>query len=93
MGDYADGIIDDGIFEDFGSILDTSYGMGRLGFKQPKKCRSCGYGGLYWGKEDNKWRLYHYTLLYTMKQPEFVLHRCGFKSDGTPVEKSNESLE
>lgn len=46
-------------------------------------CRGCGKGGLHWLKVDGKWRLHHYTLFGDMPRPGYVLHRCGFQSDGT----------
>lgn len=53
-------------------------------FSDPKKCRSCGYAFLFWHKHDGKFRLHHYADLSDGEGPRFVLHRCGFTSDGKP---------
>jgi hypothetical protein len=57
--------------------------MHPVNFGPPKACRRCGYSFLFWHKTDGNWRLHHYALLPGKDAPEYVLHRCGFKSDGT----------
>jgi hypothetical protein len=52
--------------------------------ERPKACRQCGYHFLFWHQVDGVWRLHHYAMLPGKTAPEFVLHRCGFTSDGKP---------
>lgn len=83
MGDYADLTIDEtiGTWDGRSSAL---YGLDARGLKETKTCNSCGYKALYWAKHEGKWRLHHWALLPSEKKPRFVLHRCGFTSDGKP---------
>jgi hypothetical protein len=50
--------------------------------QRPVGCRRCGYHFLFWHKHSGKWRLHHYALLPGEGAPRFVLHRCGYTSDG-----------
>ena len=67
-----------------GAIL-TGFGEPLTLFKEPKTCDRCGKGALYWSKHFGKWRLHHYADLDDGKGARFVLHRCGFTSDGKPI--------
>lgn len=50
------------------------------------KCRRCERSFLFWHKVEGEWRLHHYADLADGQGPRFVLHRCGFNSDGTPTQ-------
>lgn len=51
---------------------------------RPKTCQRCGKHFLFWAQHDGDWRLHHYADLSDGKGPRYVLHRCGFTSDGKP---------
>lgn len=53
-------------------------------FGPPKKCARCGYHFLFWRKHEGSWRLHHFADLSDGKGARYVLHRCGFTSDGKP---------
>lgn len=99
MGEYADIAVSEGFSEWEAierSIADGDYehdiaaipGM-RFRRSRPSRasapCRGCGKGALFWLHVGGKWRLHHYAMFGTMKRPGYVLHRCGFASDGAPL--------
>ncbi len=86
MGEYADLTIDQTI-DGWDGSSHAHYGLSPIALKEPKKCNNCGYGWLFWRRHKGKWKLHHWTLLPGEKKPKFVLHRCGFTSDGKPKEK------
>lgn len=83
MGEYADLAISETI-SSWDGRCDVRYGLSPVALKQPKTCSRCGKPCLYWAKNDGRWRLHHWALLPDEKAPRFVLHRCGFTSDGKP---------
>lgn len=84
MGEYADMAVSDGATGWRGGA-DVSYGLSPIALKTPKTCKSCGRGWLFWAKADSRWRLHHWAMLATDKRPRFILHRCGFTSEGKPT--------
>lgn len=81
---YADLAIDEGVGGWCGRT-DVSYGLSPIALKEPKKCRQCGKGHLFWAKSEGRWKLHHWAMLETDRAPRFILHRCGFTSEGKPV--------
>lgn len=53
-------------------------------FHKPVTCNSCKYHFLFWKKHEGKWKLHHYADLSDGLGPRYVLHKCGFTSDGKP---------
>lgn len=70
-----------------GAIL-VGYGEPLTLFKEPKTCKYCGKQGLYWYKHFGKWNLHHYADLADGKGFRFVLHKCGFTSDGKKINET-----
>lgn len=83
MGDYADLTIEQTV-GDWDGTSDPRYGLSPIALKEPKTCNRCGSVFLFWRKHEGKWRLHHWTLLEGESKPKFVLHRCGFTSEGKP---------
>jgi hypothetical protein len=92
MGDFADMAIDEGL-ESFRPsrrrnlpFWPSEAMAGRplhpAHTEKPKTCQKCGKGWLFWQVINGAWRLHHYALLPGETEPGFVLHRCGFTSDG-----------
>lgn len=84
MGEYADMAVSDGA-SSWDGRTDIGYGLLPIALKTPKKCRGCGRGWLFWSKHEGRWRLHHWAMLKTDRAPRFILHRCGFTSEGKPV--------
>ena len=55
-------------------------------WKHPRRCVKCGCGSLYWSKTKDGWKLQHYVGgPENRKTEKFILHRCGYEPDGSPV--------
>ena len=82
MGEYAD-MSNEADIETWSGGNGRGWGEPPTLFKKVIACHRCGCTPLYWAKSGGEWKPHHFRL----KTGKFVIHQCGFKSDGTQSEK------